>query len=696
LATETLKRSGLDRLVFPILEAASVVALAVALATGNYPRPFPVVEYFLLLFSMMALRRFGLALPGKGFASFILIVPVYTILSRGWGWTALVVIPGIVAADLVARRLSLRAAAANAATMGFGGVVAGGIYAQLGGLTGVAALSPDNLVPLLFVVFALPILPNAFFYLELYLSQDLAFVDSSLTLRWEAVVSTFVVLLGLGWLGALGAHSSPVISVLFVALLLGLTALAHYVCGMGVRADELRLIQRLGRAVAADVNLQRSFTTIQRLTSSLVPWDAMGFARYDATRNEMEVALDTRADQIGRRFPADAGLTGEAIQARRPVVSGTRGRHSATATSGSEIVVPLLQGDRLAGVWNIYHRDRTTYRKSNAGMLEALAPQMALALAVHGILSPLVDSSVQTSAHVETVTATSQEIHASSEEVAAAALRAESGAAQAASLTAKAEEAMVDLRASAHDASQAGEETYRAAQEMEAAAQSVRSATATTASSLARIGTTVAQGSAEVERLRAASEQVVRFAETIGGIADQTNLLALNATIEAARAGAHGAGFAVVADEVRRLAEESAKEATAAAGATGETSRVLDRAAQLLEQIRSEVDEVAGASKQWIAELERIVQASETAARLSSRMVEFPRRNAERAAQMQTMLADVRSAAQSSAEEAKVVAAAAGEQLEAIESLARGAVQLSTAAIQLAEATRFVSGGDGA
>ncbi len=38
----------------------------------------------------------------------------------------------------------------------------------------------------------------------------------------------------------------------------------------------------------------------------------------------------------------------------------------------------------------------------------------------------------------------------------------------------------------------------------------------------------------------------------------------------------------------------------------------------------------------------------------------------------------------SSAEEAKVVAAAAGEQLAAIESLARGAIQLSAAASQLA------------
>ena len=692
MATDTPKRAGLGRLVFPVLEAVAAGSVALALVTGDYPRPFPVGEYLLLQLSIVVLRRLGLPLPGKGFASFILIVPIFCILSRGWGWTALVTVPGIVVSDVVARRLAFRAAAANAATMGFGGALAGFIYAKIGGLFGVAALSPDNLWPLLFLVFAVPTLPNALFYLELFLSHDLAIVDTRLTLRWEAVVSTFVVLLGFGWFAALGAATTPGVTALLVGILLGLTALAHYVCAMGIHADELRLIQRLGRAVAADVDLQRNFATIQRLTSGLVPWGAMGFARHDATRGELEVILETRPERVGQRFPAGAGLPGVAIAERRAVASGALARRAGIVTSGSEIVVPLFQGEQLAGVWNIQHPDPRMYRAGDGGMLEALAPQMALSVAVHGLVSPLLDSSLRTAAHVETVTATSEEIHASSEEVAAAAQRAESGAARAAHLTTQAEAAMVDLRASAHDASQAGEETYRAAQAMEQAAQSVRAATTSTAASLERIGSTVTQGAEEVERLRAASEQVVRFAETIGGIASQTNMLALNATIEAARAGSHGAGFAVVADEVRRLAEESAREAAAAAGATGETRRVIDRAAQLLERIRAELDEVVEAARQWIAELQRIVQAAETAASLSSRMVEFPRRNAERAAQMQIMLAEVRATAQSSAEEAKVVAAAAGEQLDAIETLARGAIQLSASAAQLADATRFVRG----
>jgi methyl-accepting chemotaxis protein/putative methionine-R-sulfoxide reductase with GAF domain len=686
-SAEQVLRVGVDLL--------AVLALAYVIVAGEFPHPFPLLEYVLLVAVAAATRRYGLALPGKGFSSFVLGVVLFAILRHGWGWGVLVSPFGMLAGDLPLRHLRARAAVANASHLTFGAAVVGFLYDRIGGVAGAGALAPENTLPVVFLALGLPLVVNATFYAELALSESLAWVDSRLTLRWESVVYLLSAVLALAWLKVISPDLSPALTVGYSLGLIGLTALAHWIVHRGIRADELGLAERLARAIAADVNLERSFGTIQDLTRRLVPWEHLGVARWDAAQHELVQVVDTAADRpAGYRSRGDRGLAREALQRRKPVVSAEFEHLPAdgAAPGGSEIFIPLYQGDTLVGAWSIRHSDPAMYRAADADILNLVAPQLALSLAVHGVLEPLVESSEQTAGYVEHVTATSEEIHASSEEVAAAAQGAEAGAANAAEHVARAEAAMVDLRAAAHDAALAGEETHRSAQEMERAAQTVRAATAATAANLERIGATVEQSVAEVGRLREASEQVVRFAETIGAIASQTNMLALNATIEAARAGQHGAGFAVVADEVRRLAEESAKEAKQAGLTTAETRRVIDRAAQLLEQMRREIGDVTAASSRWIAELEGIVRAAETAAHLSTRMVEFPRRNAERTAEMQAVLSEVKAAAAASASEAKVVAAAAAEQLKAIEDLSQSALELSASAERLGVATRFVKG----
>src|SRR5438445_3274219 len=48
----------------------------------------------------------------------------------------------------------------------------------------------------------------------------------------------------------------------------------------------------------------------------LVPWEQMGFARYDARTNEMALIADTAlpTGEPSGRFDADVGLTGEAVR----------------------------------------------------------------------------------------------------------------------------------------------------------------------------------------------------------------------------------------------------------------------------------------------------------------------------------------------------------------------------------------------
>lgn len=65
-------------------------------------------------------------------------------------------------------------------------------------------------------------------------------------------------------------------------------------------------------------------------------------------------------------------------------------------------------------------------------------------------------------------------------------------------------------------------------------------------------------------------------ADTINQLARQTNLLALNTRIEAARAGAAGAGFAVVADEIKSLAAQSARAATEIAATMAQLQAATD------------------------------------------------------------------------------------------------------------------------
>src|SRR5947199_217254 len=230
-------------------------------------------------------------------------------------------------------------------------VALGAVAAIAAGLAAFASrrvpLAAGNLVPLVAFLALLPCVVNGTFYIELALGRTLAWVDAALTARWEAVVYACSAGLALGCLGL--AHASlDMIGFLVIGAVLVSAAVASLsVIRRGVHADELALIQGLSQAIARDISLAKSFPRIQELARRLVPWEHMGFARYDAGTNEMELVADTATGHRGPdkvRFDANAGLSGEAVRRRRPVVAGALAPEQVVeygrATPGSEVLVP--------------------------------------------------------------------------------------------------------------------------------------------------------------------------------------------------------------------------------------------------------------------------------------------------------------------------------------------------------------------
>jgi methyl-accepting chemotaxis protein len=692
------------RLAVSLAALVSFGAGVIAYTSGRVAAgpSLPLAGVLLILIAAMT-RRYGIALPGNGFSSYVVGVMLFAILDRGWAFAAIVAPFAMLVGDVLLRRLPLRSSLDNAAHLTTGSTLVGLMYARTGGEVGAGALAVDNLAPLALTLVLLPIIVNGTFYLELALGQTIAWVDARLTMRWEAIIYLVSAALALAWLALVHA-TVPIAPRLFISGVLALaTAGSLYVLRLGVRADELNLIQRLAQVIAAELTLHRSFERVQELTRQLVPWEHMGFARYDARTRQMELVADTAAPPgspaSAFRFDADSGLTGEALRLHRPVVAHGLAKDQvvvpSTETPGSEVLVPLYHGGNLVGLWSVRHSDPAMYRQSDGDLLELLAPQLALMVAIDGSLRPVTGASDQTTQYVQTLTATTEEIHASSQEVAASALRASHGAGQAAILVSAAAREADQLKQSAAQLASAGDRTREAGSQMEKTADRVRTGTQDAVRQLTDLGATTEESAAEVGRLREVAAQVEKFSETIGFVANQTNLLALNATIEAARAGIHGRGFGVVADEVHKLAEASGREARNVGKSVQDTRRALDRAAQLIERIRGDLGQVVQNSAAWVQDLDRIADAAAETARAGKQVAEVGRQSAELATKITETLAQARTGAQASTQEAEAVAAAAAEQLRAIQDLAQGATQLSALAEQLSQALRFIRGSNG-
>src|SRR3989449_3653172 len=329
-------------------------------------------------------RRYGIPLPGNGFSSYVLGVVASALLDRGWAFATLLAPLALLPGDLFLRRLPPRAGFGNAAHLAAGTALAGLLYARLGGALGADALGAHNLPALAAVLLVLPVVINGTFYLELALGAARAWVDLRLTARWEGAVYTCSALLALGWLrlvhADLGAGAALPLGIALTTATVGSLSVMR----RAVRADELQLVPGPSQAIAADINLRRSFGRIQELPRRLEPREQLAPARHDARANEMALIADTAlpaGERSGERFAADGGLTGEAGRLGRPVVArkprGEPAGPSGHRPPGPGGVVPLYHAGQLGGLWGGRHSDPAIYRDSDGALLSPLAPPPA-------------------------------------------------------------------------------------------------------------------------------------------------------------------------------------------------------------------------------------------------------------------------------------------------------------------------------
>ena len=295
--------------------------------------------------------------------------------------------------------------------------------------------------------------------------------------------------------------------------------------------------------------------------------------------------------------------------------------------------------------------------------------------------------------HVESITATTQQLHASAQEGAETARRLAATVRTLAETLSRGAEGARNAQVIADTTVTEGRVTQQSGSQMLADARVVRGATEQARTQLTAAAAVVQQGADQVSRLREISEAVQKFGQTITELADQTGLLALNAAVEAARAGVHGRGFAVVAREIRELADRSAAEAEGMDNAVRDIRATLDRAVALMQRTRSEVLSVADASGDWVDELDRIVLASESVAAAGHRIVDTARESAGRSGYDVERARGGEGRGDACGIGDGAVAGASTQQEGAIDSLNGAATELSATAQTLASAVAAVRAG---
>ena len=156
-------------------------------------------------------------------------------------------------------------------------------------------------------------------------------------------------------------------------------------------ARETRALLEAGRAVTASLDVGRTMRMILEEAREVLGVDSCSVSTLDASTNTlaMVASLDVPQETVSTvRLPLGVGLTGRAVQERRPMQSSDlwsdqRSRYQDLARKGgfrSMLVVPLSVGERAIGAISVLRRDVHEFSAHEEELLVALADQAAIAL----------------------------------------------------------------------------------------------------------------------------------------------------------------------------------------------------------------------------------------------------------------------------------------------------------------------------
>lgn len=142
-------------------------------------------------------------------------------------------------------------------------------------------------------------------------------------------------------------------------------------------ADELREAVR----VAGELRLPRD-ERAQRIADLIrTSTDRRWVGIYEVTPTEVvNLAWSGPAPPAHHRFTAERGLTGAAITARETVVSNDVARDprylTALASTGSELIVPVIVGDEVVGTLDVEDESTDAFSDDDRRLFERLAGEL--------------------------------------------------------------------------------------------------------------------------------------------------------------------------------------------------------------------------------------------------------------------------------------------------------------------------------